>query len=486
MSKEQLKELELPQKWQPHPYQEKAKAFLLENAAAGLFLDPGLGKTSITLSAIGSLKEKGMLKKVLLIAPLRVCNSVWPCEVQKWLNFNNLKVVVLHGKDKVELLNTPADVYIINPEGLDWLFGKPISRNGKKVVDLSRWEAFKFDTLVIDELSKFKNINTSRFKLLKQVLRTFTRRWGLTGSPASNGLLDLFGQCYVLDEGRSLGTYITQYRMKYFDQGWNGFSWHIRPGAEKQIYERIKPLVWRMSAEDYLDMPELIKNNIQIELPPQAMRSYKQVEKDLIAAIDGGVVTALTAASASVKCRQIANGGIYLDQQLGEYNLPTSDKKWVDVHTAKIDALGDLVEELQGSPLLVAYEFEHDLERLKFKFGKDVPYIGGGVSSKRSSELVALWNKGQLPILLGHPQAMAHGLNLQEAGNHVCWFSLTWNYELYDQFIRRVLRQGNKSKKVFVHHIVAKGTIDEQVLIALNDKETGQNALFKALVSHYN
>lgn len=475
--------------WKPHNYQKKAVKFLLEHAAAALFLDPGLGKTSITLAAIKVLKAKGLLNKVLLIAPLRVCHSVWPNETEKWKDFKDLKVVVLHGKDKEELLESEADIYVINPEGLDWLLQvqKTKSAAGKTrvSVDLRRWKKLGFDTLVIDELSKFKHVQTNRFKAMKLVIHTFARRWGLTGSPAANGLLDLFGQCYVLDEGRTLGKYITHYRQTYFDQGYDGFSWTLKDGADKQIYDRLKPLALRMG-DDLLDMPKLVENNIEVELPVKVLKIYEQLEDDLIAQLDEGRVTAKTAATASMKCRQVANGGIYLDPEVTPLlKLPTVGKRdHVDLHEAKLNALEALIEELQGSPLLVAYDFGHDLERLKKRFGKDLPYIGGGVSAKRGKELETMWNNGDLPYLFGHPQAMAHGLNLQECGHHVCWHSLTWNYEEYDQFNRRVRRQGNRAKRVFVHHLVAQGTIDEVILAALKLKRRGQNALFEALRSY--
>lgn len=472
--------------WTPHAYQKKAVKFLLEHAAGALFLDPGLGKTSITLATIKMLKQKKVLDKVLLIAPLRVCYSVWPKEVDKWSDFNGIKVVVLHGLNKDELLKVEADVYVINPEGLEWLLRvkKTKTPTGKtKVdVDLRRWKALGFDTLVVDELSKFKHTNTNRFKAIKLVLNTFRRRWGLTGSPASNGLLDLFGQCFILDQGRTLGPYISHYRMKYFVPSHDGFSWNIREGAEQEIYERLNPLALRMAADDYLDMPTLIENNIRVDLPEPVRVVYDQLEDDLIAKLNDKVVVASNAAAASMKCRQVANGGIYIDPEVESLvKLPKSKREWVNLHTEKVDALADLIEELQGSPILVAYDFEHDLDRLRERLGQDVPYIGGGVSAKRSAELEKAWNAGHLPVLLGHPQAMAHGLNLQEVGHHVCWHSLTWDFELYDQFIRRVLRQGNKSKKVFVHHIMARGTVDEVVLAAVKSKRKGQNALFDAL-----
>lgn len=476
------------QPWKPHAYQKKAAKFLLEHACAALFLDPGLGKTSITYAAIKIFKTKKLVDKVLLIAPLRVCYSVWPRELEKWDDFKNLRIEILHGPKKEEALNREADIYIINPEGLDWLLQieKTKTATGKTKVslDLRRWKKLGFDCLVIDELSKFKHTSTNRFKALKLILHTFKRRWGLTGSPAANGLLDLFGQCFILDQGRSLGQFITQYRTTYFKTVDKvGFVWVPQEGAEKRIYERLNPLALRMAAEDYLEMPVVIENNIRIDLPPNVRDMYDRLEEDLIMAIDNKVVVASNAAVASGKCRQVANGGIYLTPELEAigFKLAKQKREWVNLHDEKIEALADLIDELQGSPLLVAYDFEHDLDRLRIKFGKDIPYIGGGVSATRSTELERMWNSGRLPVLFGHPQAMAHGLNLQEVGNHVCWHSMTWDFELYDQFIRRVRRQGNKSKRIFVHHLLARDTIDEIMLKSMKSKNRGQQALFNGL-----
>jgi SNF2 family DNA or RNA helicase len=481
----------LSEPWHPHAYQRRAVKFLLEHAASALFLDPGLGKTAITLAAFKVLKKKGLAKKALVIASLRICYDVWPKQIDQWTDFAGITYQVLHGPGKDAALATPADVYIINPEGLGWLLQvkkeKVTSvRTGRTATKISadsrRWKSLEFDTLIVDELSAFKHTGSDRFKTLKLVLQSFARRWGLTGSPASNGLLDLFGQCYVLDLGNALGSYVTHYRTRYFTPSYDGFGWTIREGEEEEIYKRLSPLVLRMAAEDYLEMPELIENRIYVDLPPDVMNIYEAVEDDLFAKIGDRLVVASTAAAASTKCRQVANGGVYLDPEvLALVKLPKSNREWVNLHTEKVDALAGLIDELQGSPLLVAYDFEHDLDRLRIKFGKDIPYIGGGVTPKRSSELVSLWNAGKLPVLYGHPQSVAHGLNLQEAGHHVCWHSLTWNFELYDQFIRRVLRQGNKSKRVFVHHIMARGTIDDAMLAVLKSKGKGQGTLFDAL-----
>jgi SNF2 family DNA or RNA helicase len=472
--------------WKPHKYQKKSIKFLLEHSAAMLLLDPGLGKTSIVLAALMFLLRRKLIEKVLLVAPLRVCHSVWPRELKKWADFHELRAVVLHGPKKDELIHEPADIYIVNPDGLPWLLGmnKEKTETGKTRVsiDVKSWKDLGFDTLVIDELSKFKDSGTQRFKAIKQVLPTFGRRWGLTGSPASNGLLDLFGQCFIIDEGRSLGRFITHYRSKYFVPAWDGYSWNLKDGADKQIYKRIKPLALRMAAEDYIDMPQLIENDVMVTLPKEARRIYDTLEDALFVEIKKKVVVAANAAVASMKCRQVANGGVYVDPAMvSMMKLSKSKREWIDLHDEKLEAIADLVDELQGEPLLVAYDFEHDLARLKARLGKKTPHIGGGVSTKAALDLEGLWNAGKLPVLLGHPQSLAHGLNLQGAGRHIAWHSLTWNFELYDQFNRRVRRQGQKAKQVFVHHIISENTVDEDVLTALRAKNKGQQALFTAL-----
>lgn len=477
----------VPIPYKPHAYNRKAIKFLIENAAAALFQDPGMGKTAETLAAISVLIKKGLVTKVLLIAPLRVCHLVWPKEVKKWKDFNHLRVVVLHGPKKDQLLKEDADIYVINPEGLDWLLKAEKFKNGNRTrvtVDVRKFKLLGFDTLVIDELSKFKHTSTNRFKALKHVLGTFGRRWGLTGSPAANGLLDLFGQCYVLDLGRTFGPYITHYRTKYFHTtDRDGFNWVPNAGAEGEIYRRVAPLALRMSAADYLELPELVPNKIILELPPDVRKLYDQLSEELITQVDDHTIVAKNAAAASVKCRQVANGGLYLAdaRTVTGFKLEKVKREWVNLHTVKVDALADLIDELQGSPLLVAYDFEHDLDRLRAKLGQDVPYLGSGVSTKRSQQIERDWNDGKLPVLLGHPVSIAHGLNLQEMGNHVCWHSMTYDYELYDQFIRRVLRQGNAAKRVFVHHLMMKDTVDMVMWYSLHRKANGQNAFFDAL-----
>lgn len=474
------------QPWRPDAGQRKGVKFLVEHACAGLFADPGVGKTSITYAAFSFLKKRKVASRMLVIAPLRPAYSVWPGEVAKWTDFAGLRVVVLHGPKKEALLASDADVYVINPEGLDWLLGAEsfLMPSGKKGVraDLKRFKSFNFDTLAIDELSKFKNTNSGRFKSLKQVLSTFGRRWGLTGSPAPNGLIDLFGQVYCLDMGRTFGPYITHYRSKYFNSDHLGFNWTIKQGAEVEIYERLKPLVCRLAAEDFFDMPEIVNRYHPVILPPRVREVYDQLEEHMLTKIGSKVITAASAGAASIKCRQVSSGGIYIEDAIEAKlaGLASSKRTWENLHDEKTDALEDLIESLQGSPLLVAYDFNHDLDRIRRRFG-DVPFIGGGVSPKRALELEHEWNAGNIPVLFGHPQSMGHGLNLQGAGNHVAWYSLTYDFDTYDQFNRRVRRRGNASQHVFVHHIIAKDTFDQIMVWALTHKEKTQNALLTAM-----
>jgi len=440
---------------------------MVGQGSAGLFLDPGLGKTSITLAALKILKKQGFMKAALIIAPLRVAYSVWPAEVEKWADFNELKVVVLHGPKKEQALKEKADIYVINPEGLDWL------------LQAGRLKSLGCDVLIIDESSKFKHTGTRRFKSLKPILKTFRRRYILTGTPAPNGLLDLFGQIYILDLGRSFGPYITQFKREFFDSmGFGGYTFVPKADTQERIQELIRPLVLRLDAEELLkDLPEIVYNNIYVDLPPQARKVYLEMEEEMITRLETmEVVTALSAAAASLKCRQVANGGIFL--QL-EDTPAVNSERWRNIHTEKIMALQDLADELNGQPLFVAYDFEHDRERIRKHFPEAV--IASDYSAKNFVNIEKAWNRGEIKMLAGHPASLGHGLNLQGSGQHVVWHSMTWDLELYDQFIRRVRRSGNKHTQVFVHHILARGTIDIVILRALRRKDNVQSRLLDAL-----
>jgi SNF2 family DNA or RNA helicase len=488
----------VPQKWTPLPYQMRATKFLLQHASAALLLDPGGRKTSCTLAAIKILFAKGMIKKVLIIAPLRPCYDVWPTEIEKWCEFNHLTYAVLHGDEKDEELARDVQICIINPAGLDWLLrsvrtkykatgrnkftgAATVTERTKVDVNVRDFKKFGFDVLVIDELTQFKHTNTQRFMALEKVRDTFRYIWGLTGSPAANGLMDLFGQCLILDGGRTLGQYITHYRASYFTPDSKGIVWKLGKDCEKLIYERIAPLALRLDPSEYVQLPEMVPVEMFVTLPTDVQRAYDELERDLITGIANQTIVAANAASASIKLRQFTGGGIYHTPTL-VLGQAKKKREWSLLHEEKINALLELVDELQGSPLLVAYEFMHDLDHLRKAFAKhDGIVFACDVKMKDFSAMVRKWNAGEIRVLFGHPQAIGHGLNLQENGNHVCWFTLTWNYELYDQFNRRVLRSGNTASRVFVHHIMARSTIDMAVLAALRSKESGQNALFAAL-----
>ena len=462
-----------------HGYQKRAIKFLLSNGAAALLLDPGMGKTAIVLKALSALKKAKTARRTLVIAPLRVAQLVWPAEPEEWSDLADMRVGVLHGKDKEKVLanRDNYDILVINPEGLEWLI---VGGRGKSF-DGGRWRSLGFDTLVIDELTKFKHTKGVRFKLLKQVLKTFQRRWGLTGTPAPNGLIDLFGQMYVLDLGNALGQYITHYRMKYFinpdGQGW---KWVLQPGAAERIYERIRPMAMRASAEDHLELPEIVPLKIFVDLPPKVRDLYDELEDDLIAKIEQKQVVSSNAAAASTKCRQIANGAVYIDDDIAS-RIAGKKREVLELHDEKLGALRDLVDELNGAPVFVAYEFNHDIDRLRKAFPEAV-FMCDAKTMAKAKEVENSWNAGEISLLFGHPGSVGHGLNMQKgSAQHVVWFSMFWDLELYDQFIRRIRRQGNKAQRVFVHHIIARDTVDEIVFHVQRGKTKVQNAFLDAL-----
>lgn len=477
------------ERWTPRKIHKSGVKFLLQNARAALFWDPGVGKTSTTLAALKILFEKGLINKVLLICPLSIAHSVWPGEIEKWADFHSLKAVVMHGKNREEALAQDAHIYITNFEGLTWLMEietAPNERNPRKKhvsINKDKFKSYGFDVLVIDELSRFKNHAGVRFKAMKEVLKYFSRTIGLTGSPAANGLEGLFGQCYILDEGRTLGRYISHYRNEYFVPDRSGFGWVLRAGAENEIYDRIRPLVHRASAEDTVDMPGLVKNIIKVDLPPKKMELYKALDKDFIVAVDKKLITASTAAVKGGKLRQFANGAVYetieVDPEADIVTKPTK-REWALVHDEKINALDALVDELQGNQLLVAYEFKHDEERLRKAFPK-AQFVADWPGAKLR-DFEKKWNAGEFSLAFGNPMSMGHGLNLQQRCHHAALFSIPWDYEIVDQYIRRVYRQGNKAGTVFIHYLVARGTSDERVMDVLMQKKATQEQLFKAVM----
>lgn len=449
--------------WSPQPYQLRALRIMMKQGSVGLFLDPGLGKTSTCLMAYKILKQKGLVGKALVIAPLRPVYKVWPDEIKKWADFAEITYSIVHGSGtgaeakREAALRKDADIYIINPEGIKWLFDAKRKRP-------------EFDVLIVDESTKFKDSSTQRFKALKPQLPSFSRRWILTGTPVPNGLMDLFGQMYILDLGRSLGRFITHYRNEFFiPSGYGGYEWKPQSDAFPRIVERISPLILQLSAEEYLQMPELIERNLIVSLPQRSRELYDALEEDFLAQMESGEeVIALNAAAAGTKLRQIANGALYTD-----------GKSWSTLHDEKLDALSDLLEELNGHSVLIFYEFKHDAERISALLG-GVPNLSGCTGTKLD-HLVDGFNSGDVRVLLAHPASAGHGLNLQGSCHHIIWFGIPWNLEYYDQAVARVYRQGQQSGHVFVYHIVAGGTKDEDVARVLISKDKSQQTLLSAL-----
>lgn len=389
--------------------------------------------------------------------------NVWPNEIEKWEDFAGLSHTIVHGAEKAHNVALLRDIYLINPEGVPWLFASEV---GKRLLE-------EIDLLVIDESSKFRNSQSKRFKSLKPLLPLFKRRWILTGTPVPNGLEGLFGQIYILDLGRSLGRFITHFRREFFHLGgYSLYDWQPNPDAWEKVTERISPLVLQMSAEEYLEMPELVNLSVPVTLPSSVRILYDNLDEEFIGNWEGVDFVGGTKAIVGVKLRQIANGALY-----------DEDHTWTELHQEKLGALESLLEELGGSPALVLFEFNHDRERILARF-RDLPTLGSGIKPETEADYIRRFNLGEIPILLGHPASMGHGLNLQGACHHIVWFGIPWDLEYYDQAVARVYRQGQTSSRVFVHHIVAKDTKDEEVIKTLDSKDRTQQGLLKRLSRH--
>jgi len=466
----------------PHFYQETAIREVLEKPAYGLFLDPGLGKTAITLAAFDILRQQGIVNRMLVVAPLRVCYDVWPDEIKKWKDFQHLKFEILHGRKKEARLLSNADVFLTNPEGIAWLVSLK-KNSSKKWVSTREWNWPEM--LVLDESTRFKHGKTGRFKSLKTALGKFERRYILTGTPAPNGYEDLWGQIYLLDHGARLGEFITYFRNKYFDKSYDGYGYNIRgPEQIAKIQEKLQDIVLRLDAADYLKLPPLIKKTIGVQLPPVARELYDRLEEDFTLLLREGEVTAANSGVLTSKLRQVTGGFVYLDEdddvlEADGEQVPSRMRKAVQIHDVKIEALADLLNELQGEPLMVAYEFRHELDGLLRKFGRDVPVLGAGTTPARGAKISRAWNEGRVPFLLAHPASAGWGLNLQEGGSKICWYTPTWNLEQYLQLIMRQWRQGQK-KPVFVYSLVAAHTKDVDVVEAREGKDIDQKALLDA------
>lgn len=441
-------------KYKPHSYQEYAIRYIETHPISALLIDMGLGKTSITLTAIRNLLfDSFEVCKVLVIAPLRVAKNTWTDEIKKWEHLSTLTYSLIIGNENERLsaLNEQTDIYIINRENVDWL----VNKSGYK---------FDFDMVVIDELSSFKNHQSKRFKSLMKVRPLVKRIVGLTGTPSSNGLMDLFAEFKILDMGKRLGYFIGQYRNTYFKPDkMNGpivYSYKPLPNAENAIYEKISDITVSMKANEYLKMPELLTSNYVVELSNSEKKQYDKMKKSLVLEITDGEITASNAASLSNKLCQLSNGAIYDDEQ----NI-------VEIHDRKLETLEDIIESMNGKPLLIAYWYRHDLERIKSRFS---------VRKIKTSEDISDWNDGKIPVALIHPASAGHGLNLQNGGSTLVWFGLTWSLELYQQTNARLYRQGQKNA-VVIQHIITKGTIDEQILKALQKKNKTQADLIDAV-----
>lgn len=437
-----------------HNYQNYAKDFILAHKVSALFLDCGLGKTITTLTAINELMYDSFeISKVLIIAPLRVAQSTWKEEIEKWDHLNLLRYSIAVGdeKERLKALKQKSDIYIINRENVDWL----VTKSG---IDIN------FDMLIIDELSSFKSHTSKRFKSLLKIRPYFERVVGLTGTPSSNGLMDLWAEFRVLDLGERLGRYITHYRNKYFlPDKRNGaviFSYKPQPNAEERIYRRLADITISMKSTEYLKMPELILNELEINLDEEDQIKYKKFKKEMVMTIQEKEIDAINAASLLNKLIQLANGSIY-----------DEDKKFYEVHNKKLDKLEEIIESANGKPVLVAYWFKADKERIEKRFK---------VREIKTADDIKQWNMGMINLALIHPASAGHGLNLQSGGSTLVWFSLIWSLELYQQTNARLYRQGQKDT-VVIHHLITKNTIDEDIMKSLKRKDKTQEALMNAV-----
>ena len=445
-----------------HNYQQYCVSFLEEHPQCALFLDCGLGKTIITLTAIQHLMyDRFDVSRVLIIAPLRVARDTWIAELSKWAHLKSLTMQRVIGSetDRVRALGERADVYVINRENTEWLVNH---YSGRKL---------PFDMLVLDELSSFKNYRSKRFMALKKVIGHFSRVVGLTGTPAPNSLEELWPQAFLLDRGIRLGRTMRTFIDLYFTtpNSWLPYKHELKEGAEDTIYQKLSDICVSMKATDHLNMPERVNNVVEVTLSPREMKLYKQMERDMLLPYADGDILALNAATLAGKLLQLANGACYDEF----HNVK-------NIHDKKLDALEDLIEAANGKPVVVMYAYQHDLIRIQERFGIYGPNNPNGVRKLVSEQDMADWCAGKIQIAATQPASTGHGLNLQSGGNTIIWFGLTWSLELYEQANARLWRQGQKNT-VVIHHLVVKGTMDEQVIRVLHDKAAGQDALLAAV-----
>jgi len=436
-----------------HAYQTKAVEFIKEKKRCAMFIFMGGGKTTTTLTAISDLQDQMAVHKVLVIAPLRVANSVWHAEAANWRHLTHLKVQVCTGteKDRLTALHRTADVYTINRENVPWL----VQLYGNK---------WPFDMVVIDESSSFKSAASQRFKALKKILPFTNYMVLLTGTPSPNGLLDLWAQIYLLDKGVSIGRTMSAYKQRFFEHDYMGYKYTPRPGADTLIHHAIQHMILSMKGEDYLELPERIDLTEYVDLPVRVKKQYDEFERDLLLELESGeVVEAISAAVLANKLLQYSVGAIYTDEH----------KNWAELHSVKLDALADIIEQNEGENILVAYNFKTDLERLQKRFPQ-------AQQLDKDPNTIVRWNAGEIPLLLAHPASAGHGINCQQGGAIAVWFGLNWSLELYQQFNARLHRQG-QTRPVRIIHIVARDTIDERLITALAAKDVTQANLLNAL-----
>ena len=446
-------------KCEPHDYQVYASEYIKEHDAAAVFLECGLGKTSITLTAVRDLMfDRFEIHKVLIIGPIRVVTMSWPDEIKKWDHTSDFRYSVAVGTEteRMTALEAKADIYLINRENVQWL----VEKSGLP---------FDYDMVVVDELSSFKNWQAKRFKALMKVRPKVKRIVGLTGTPSSNGLMDLFAEYKLLDMGQRLGRFIGQYRNRYFvpdkTNGHVVYSYKPLPGAEEAIYDRISDITISMKALDYLDMPDCIYTQHYVEMDKKEREYYDRLRRDLIIPLEDADIDAANAASLTGKLLQMANGAVYDENGNARF-----------IHERKLDALEDLIEAANGQPVLIAYWFKHDRQRIALRLAK----MGITARDIKESQDIKDWNNGKIPVALLHPASAGHGLNIQQGGHILIWFGLTWSLELYQQTNARLWRQG-QSETVTIHHIICKDTVDEDVMAALEKKDITQEKLIAAV-----
>lgn len=449
-----------------HVYQLRMIKWMLTNDKCALWAGVGLGKTVTTLTAISELRKDKSITKTLVIAPLRVAKYVWSQEIAKWDHLKHLKCTVLHGtaNKRKELLLDDAPIHVINKELVQWL-----------VTEMASNKKWSYDCVVLDESSAFKNPQSKRLKHLKMANHKIKRMIQLTGTPASNGLLDIWSQMFLLDNGERLGRTFSSYKNTYFDSDYMGYNWTLKEGSKEDIYLKIADKCLTMNKEDYLELPKCTKNVISLTMEGDFLKQYKELEKEFCLVLQDEAITAQQSAVLSNKLLQFCGGAVYSDGQMedGVFLQNTTDtKNWITLSTAKIDALKDIIEEASGEPFLVAYNYKHELSRLMDAFPK-----GRTIKTEKD---INDWNNGNVPLMFVHPASAGHGLNLQYGGHNLVWFGLTWDLESYDQLNGRLDRQG-QTKPVFIHHLVFRDSIEDAVMERLENKHITQTDLLNAM-----